>query len=105
MTEASGYVIELGGEAAGLVVKDGKGFRFYASCKTFASLERTLYRSPAEAEEACRRIASVPGPAIPRLTQQDDRLDKERYMLADGFRHILPVFGTSLTRPYLKNSF
>lgn len=62
MTEGSSYVIELGGEAAGLVVKDGNRFRFYASSKSYADLERNLYRSPAEAEDACRRIA-FPGRA------------------------------------------
>ncbi len=62
MTEGTGYVIELGGEAAGLVVKEGNRFRFYASAKSYAALERNLYRSPAEAEDACRRVA-FPGRA------------------------------------------
>lgn len=56
MTDGLGYVIELGGEAAGLVVKEDKHFRFYAAEKRFSSLERTTYRSPAEAENACRRV-------------------------------------------------
>jgi hypothetical protein len=56
MLDGSGYVIELAGNAAGLVVKDGNRYRFYASEATFAHLERTLYHSPAEAENACRRL-------------------------------------------------
>jgi len=62
MVEATGYVIELAGEAAGLVVKEGNRFRFYASAKNFSGLERTVFRSPAEAEDACRRLA-FPGRA------------------------------------------
>lgn len=56
MSDGLGYVIELGGEAAGLVVKDDHRFRFYAAEKRFAGLERKLYRSSGEAENACRRI-------------------------------------------------
>ncbi len=56
MTNGSGFVIELGGRAAGLVVRDGHRFRFYAADKTFAGLERAVYKSPAEAEHACRRL-------------------------------------------------
>ena len=70
MAEGSGYVIELRGEAAGLVVKDGNGFRFYAAEKNFTALERILYRSPAEAEDACRKIA-FPG-RMPRPQLQDN---------------------------------
>jgi hypothetical protein len=56
MSEGLGYVIELGGDAAGLVVKEHNRFRFYAAEKRFAGLERKLYRSPAEAENACRKV-------------------------------------------------
>lgn len=37
MTDSLGYVIELGGDAAGLVVKADKHFRFYAAEKRFSS--------------------------------------------------------------------
>lgn len=67
MLDGSGYVIELAGKAAGLVVKDGNRYRFYASEPTFAHLERTLYQSPAEAEDACRRLL-WPGRAPRPLT-------------------------------------
>jgi hypothetical protein len=56
MSDGLGYVIELAGKAAGLVVKEGSRFRFYASEKLFLALERNLYQSPGEAENACRRI-------------------------------------------------
>jgi hypothetical protein len=56
MNEGLGYVIELRGEAAGLVVKEDRRFRFYAAERRFSGLERTLYGSPGEAEDACRRV-------------------------------------------------
>ncbi len=73
MTEGINYVIELGGEAAGLIVKEGNRFRFYAAAKSYADLERNLYRSPAEAEDACRRIA-WPGRATRPQTQQSQAM-------------------------------
>lgn len=57
MNDGAGYVIELAGEPAGLVVREGNRFRFYASSKNYAALERRLYRTPGEAEHACRRMA------------------------------------------------
>ena len=73
MTEGLGYVIELGGAAAGLVVKEGNRFRFYAAEKSFAGLERNLYQSPGEAEDACRRVA--PGRATrPQAAQRGSYL-------------------------------
>jgi len=67
MSEGLGYVIELAGKAAGLVVKEGNRFRFYASEKLFWALERNLYQSPGEAEDACRRLL-WPGRAPRPLT-------------------------------------
>jgi len=66
MSDGLGYVIELAGKAAGLVVKDGNRFRFYAAEKVFSGLERRLYQSPGEAEDACRRLL-WPGRAPRRL--------------------------------------
>jgi hypothetical protein len=50
------YLIELHGEAAGLVVRDSQGYRFYAAASTFADLESRIFRSPAQAEAACRHM-------------------------------------------------
>ena len=69
MVDGSNYVIELAGKAAGLVVKEGNRYRFYASENAFSDLERSLYRSPAEAEDACRRLL-WPGRAPRPLTQR-----------------------------------
>ncbi len=60
MTQPQRYVIELGGTAAGLVVEENKRFRFYASDRAFAPLERRLFRSPDHAEHVCRRLRRTP---------------------------------------------
>jgi len=70
MTEGLGYVIELSGHAAGLVVKEGNRFRFYAAEKIFAGLEQTLYCSPGDAEDACRRLAASGQPPRGRTPTQ-----------------------------------
>ena len=51
------YVIELQGEPAGIVVGERAGFRFYAVQSHFSSLENCLFRSPGQAEHACRELA------------------------------------------------
>ena len=50
------YVIEVAGKAAGLVVQERGGFRFFASRTELTSLERELYVSPRSAEDACRAL-------------------------------------------------
>lgn len=53
------YVIELGGTAAGLVVQENNRYRFFASDRNFAPLERRLFRSPDHAEQICRRLSEA----------------------------------------------
>lgn len=60
MTQPERYVIELSGAAAGLVIEENRRFRFYASDRAFAPLERRLFRSPDHAEQVCRRLQSAP---------------------------------------------
>ncbi len=50
------YVIEFGGVAAGLVIQDKNRYRFFASDRNYALLERRLFRSPDHAEQVCRRL-------------------------------------------------
>lgn len=56
MTQLLRYVIECNGAAAGLVVEDRKRFRFFASDRQYAPLERRLFNSPRHAEESCKRL-------------------------------------------------
>ena len=77
MTDGLGFVIELAGKAAGLVVKEGNRFRFYAAEKNFLGLERNLFQSPGEAEDACRRLL-WPGRA-PRAHTNDENFIPGRF--------------------------
>jgi hypothetical protein len=49
------YVIETRKGAAGIVVRDGRGFRFFAATRDFTSLEGKLFGTPKEAEAAAVR--------------------------------------------------
>lgn len=46
------YVIEVSSQAAGIVVRDTDGFRFFAASHRFNSLEGQLFRNAREAERA-----------------------------------------------------
>ncbi len=63
------YVIEISAKPigikvqAGIVVRDGRGFRFFAATEAFNSLEGRIFKSPKAAERAARgRIARVAAP-------------------------------------------
>jgi hypothetical protein len=60
MTRPLRYVIELGGTAAGLVIQENNRYRFFASDRIFAPLERRLFRSPDHAEQICKRFREAP---------------------------------------------
>ena len=46
------YIIEVSSQAAGIVVRENRGFRFFAASHRFNSLEGRLFRSAREAERA-----------------------------------------------------
>ena len=52
------YIIEVRSKPAGIVVKDAKGFRFFAASHDFNSLEGIYFRSAKAAEDAAIRAAS-----------------------------------------------
>jgi hypothetical protein len=56
------YIIEVSSEAAGIVVRDQAGFRFFASNHRFNSLDGRIFRSAREAERIATRFLAV-GPA------------------------------------------
>lgn len=43
---------------AGIVVRDGSGFRFFAASETFFALESEFFRNPKAAEDAALRHAA-----------------------------------------------
>ena len=51
------YIIEVGSQAAGIVVRTPKGYRFFAAHHRFMPLEGRLFRTPGEAERAAVRLA------------------------------------------------
>jgi len=53
------YIIEVSSGAAGLVVRDGGKFRFYAASSEFAGLEGQAFSNPREAEKAAMRQADL----------------------------------------------
>lgn len=53
------YVIEIGDEQAGLVVLEGRRFRFYAAEPFLAKLEERSFGSVAEATRAVRELFPV----------------------------------------------
>lgn len=62
------YVIEVSSQAAGIVVRDTDGFRFFAASHRFNSLEGQLFRNAREAERAAFLFAQQQpsGTVLPR---------------------------------------
>jgi hypothetical protein len=49
---SSTYIIETSKGAAGIVVRDGRGFRFFAATSEFSGLDGRLFATPRAAEAA-----------------------------------------------------
>jgi len=56
MSEA--YLIEAAGEAAGVVVRERGGYRFFASAPQFHAIEQQLFRRTTDAERAARILVA-----------------------------------------------
>jgi hypothetical protein len=52
------YIIEVGSKAAGIVVRNPEGYRFFAATHRFNTLEGRLFRNAREAERAAVRLAN-----------------------------------------------
>ncbi|MEN3285748.1 MAG: hypothetical protein V7634_48 [Bradyrhizobium sp.] len=52
------YIIEVSSQAAGIVVRDRGGYRFFAATHRFNALEGQVFRNAREAERAARRLLS-----------------------------------------------
>jgi hypothetical protein len=52
------YIVEVGSQAAGIVVRTSGGYRFFAATHRFNSLEGELFRNPRQAECAAIRLIS-----------------------------------------------
>ena len=51
------FIIEIGSQTAGIVVRNPDGYRFFSASHRFNSMEGQLFRSANEAERAALRIA------------------------------------------------
>ena len=51
------YIIEVLSKAAGIVVRDLGGYRFFAATQRFYSMDGQLFRNAREAERAAMRLA------------------------------------------------
>ena len=51
------YIIEVLSKAAGIVVRDFGGYRFFAATQRFYSMDGQLFRNAREAERAAMRLA------------------------------------------------
>lgn len=62
---SNAYVIEVDGGAAGVVVRENRSFRFYASDRRYSRLEGSRYGSLEEAERAVKSVKTdvLPPPA------------------------------------------
>ncbi len=52
------YIIEVGSQPAGIVVRDIGGYRFFAASHRFNRIEGELFRNAREAERAATRLAN-----------------------------------------------
>jgi hypothetical protein len=50
------YIIEVNSQAAGIVVREPEGYRFFAASQRFYRLEGQLFRNAREAELAAHRL-------------------------------------------------
>jgi hypothetical protein len=52
------YIIEVGSQPAGIVVRNPEGYRFFAASHRFNRLEGQVFRNAREAERAAVRLAN-----------------------------------------------
>jgi hypothetical protein len=53
------YIIEVESRTAGIVARDGRGYRFFSSDRLFDGLEGRQFRSARDAERAARALLQV----------------------------------------------
>jgi hypothetical protein len=52
------YIIEVSSQAAGIVVREAGGYRFFAASQPFYRLDGKLFRSARDAERAAVQLAN-----------------------------------------------
>jgi hypothetical protein len=59
------YIIEVSSQAAGIVVRDPDGFRFFAASHRFNGMDGQIFRNAREAERAAFQFAQGAPQAAP----------------------------------------
>lgn len=59
------YIIEVSSEAAGIVVRDKTGFRFFAASNRFNPLDGRVFKNAREAERAATQVLAGRSGATP----------------------------------------
>ena len=54
---SNSYIIEVSSQAAGIVVRDAAGYRFFAASQPFYRIDGQLFRNVADAQRAATRLA------------------------------------------------
>ncbi len=58
------YIIEVSSQAAGIVVRDPGGFRFFAASHRFNAMDGQIFRNAREAERAAFQFVQGTGTAV-----------------------------------------
>jgi len=58
------YIIEVHSQAAGIVVRNADGYRFFSASHRFNPMEGQLFRNAREAERAAVRLANGDLPQV-----------------------------------------
>jgi hypothetical protein len=53
------FVVEIWGEPAGIVLREGNAFRFHAIARAFSKLDGTQFTTPGHARLAAARLSPV----------------------------------------------
>lgn len=71
-THPTAFVIEIEGVAAGVLQREGGGFRFFAADERFRSIDRRRFASTRQAAAAARKIRSVPAIGTSAVSEQEN---------------------------------
>jgi hypothetical protein len=64
------FIVEIWGEPAGIVLKEGGTFRFHAYARPFFALEGAKFTTPGHARLAAARLLPAP-PSLPILPRSN----------------------------------
>ena len=63
------YVVEVDGSTAGIIARDGRGFRFHASSRRFQTIDGAFFTGPRDAERAARALLARRAPTAHSMSR------------------------------------